>query len=328
MNSITRLILRHVVSGKVQLTPQLIQELKKIEQDQLEVAPPKALANESSPTPDRSSQEKVANDNRLTLVSPLAGRWIRRMGCAMGIAFLLTASLAQAAGGPATFEIANNDFAQGKYIPAAKGYESIIAQNGYSANVLFNLANAQQRAGQLGPAILNYERAALLNPNDRDITANLNYVRKQAGIEPERQSPLPKVARMLTLNAWFNLAATALFLFAVALPLKLLRPQARKALNFGCAMAALALAIAVGAFGLRSPDLRRAVVTVPEAVAGVSPVTMAQPIFKLRAGEGVTLEKTHGTFALVRNCAGQEGWVKSDEITRVIPAAETKPGIS
>ena len=34
MNSITRLILRHVVSGKINLTPRLFQEMKKIEQNQ------------------------------------------------------------------------------------------------------------------------------------------------------------------------------------------------------------------------------------------------------------------------------------------------------
>jgi hypothetical protein len=72
--------------------------------------------------------------------------------------------------------------------------------------------------------------------------------------------------------------------------------------------------------------LRRAVVIVPEAVAGVSPVTMAQPIFRLRAGEEVTLQKTHGTFALIRNRVGQAGWVKSDEITRIIPTTVTLPG--
>jgi len=52
MNSITHLILRHVVSGKVQLTPQLLQELIKIEQNQPDVNSPRALVKESSSPPD------------------------------------------------------------------------------------------------------------------------------------------------------------------------------------------------------------------------------------------------------------------------------------
>ena len=84
--------------------------------------------------------------------------------------------------------------------------------------------------------------------------------------------------------------------------------------------------MAVAALGLRRSDLTRAVVTAPEAVAGIAPVTMAQSLFKLRAGETVTLQQTHGAFARVRNQAGQLGWVKTDQIARVIPARATFPG--
>ncbi len=221
--------------------------------------------------------------------------------------------------------MANTAFAQGKYSEAARGYESVLAKKGSSAPVLFNLANAQQRAGQPGPAILNYERAALLAPNDPASAGNLNSARQKAGIAMEQQSPVQTVARMLTLNSWFVLAAAALFLIAIALPLKSLRPPARGPLNFGSVLAALALVGAVGALGLRATDLHRAVVLSPETVAGVSPVSVAQPVFKLRASEVVTLQKTHGNFALIRNQAGHEGWVMLDEIARIIPASTTPP---
>ena len=70
---------------------------------------------------------------------------------------------------------------------------------------------------------------------------------------------------------------------------------------------------------MRGAELRRAVVTARDVVAGVSPVTVAQPVFNLRAGEGVTWEGGHGDFVLVHNAAGQKGWVKAGEIARVIP---------
>lgn len=43
------------------------------------------------------------------------------------------------------------------------------AQSRYSAPELFNQANAAQRAGRLGPAILGYERARLLSPSDSSV---------------------------------------------------------------------------------------------------------------------------------------------------------------
>jgi hypothetical protein len=123
------------------------------------------------------------------------------------------------------------------------------------------------------------------------------------------------------LNAWFGLAALAGFLIAAMLPLKQLRPQLRGAGNMVGVLAAFVLMASVGALGLRGGDLRRAVVTAPEAVAGIAPVTMAAPVFKLRAGEVVTLKQTHGDFALIVNPSGHEGWVKAENVERIIPLA-------
>jgi tetratricopeptide (TPR) repeat protein len=319
MKPITRMILRRLVSGGIELTPQLFDVLKELEQDQPSVAGP---GNEKAPaTPIGRPCRSIATDEtRLTLVSPLPGRWIRRTGCVAGMAFLLAIGLARATSVSSDMAAANNAFAQGHYAEAARGYEAILAQQGYSVPVLFNLANAQQRAGRPGRAILNYERAALLSPNDSDIAANLRVTRQKAGVELEHISAFQTAANMLTMNAWFTLAAVALFLFAMSWPLKLLQPQARRILNVCSVMAVFALMIATGVLGLRCAELNRAVVVAPEAVAGVSPVTVAEPVFQLRAGEIVSLQQTHGGFALVRNHAGHEGWVDSGKIKRIIPA--------
>jgi len=326
MNSITKLILRRVISGHIALTPQVLAALKECDQPHPEAEAPKKSATQPATPPEPSAEAASADKKRLIFVNPLPGRWIRQTACAFVGALLLAVGPADAAVNPAALESANNAFAQGNYAEAVRGYESLLAQQGYSAPVLFNLANAQQRHGQPGPAMLNYERAALLHPNDPDIAANLNYARQQAGLEPEKLSPVLKAVRALTLNTWFALAAAAGFLIAVSLPLKLLRPQARGVLNLGSVIAAFALCVAAGALVLRGLDLRRAVVTVPEAVAGVSPVMMAAPVFKLRAGEVVTAQRAHGDYALIRNHAGHEGWVKRDEVVRIIPSPASWPG--
>jgi hypothetical protein len=45
---------------------------------------------------------------------------------------------------------------------------------------------------------------------------------------------------------------------------------------------AFVLAVVVMAIAIRWSDLNRAIITASESVTGVSPVSMAQPIFKLR----------------------------------------------
>jgi hypothetical protein len=143
MNSITRLILRRVISGNIALTPHVLKVLKECDQEHPEAGPPKDSGDDPATSKAPSADECPAEEKHLTFVNPLPGRWIRRTECGLGVALLLAASLAHAAFNPATFETANNAFAQGKYAEAARSYESIIAQQGYSAPVLFDLANAQ-----------------------------------------------------------------------------------------------------------------------------------------------------------------------------------------
>ena len=317
MNSIIRLLLHRVASGNVPLTPQVLEVLK-------EVCAGHA-ANPLSAPPARTDavaeldSQPAPPESPVSFLSP-TGRWFCRLQCALLllIGCAITASAASAA---ATFEAANEAFARSQYAEAARGYETVIAQHGYSAPVLFNLGNARQRQGQFGPAILNYERAALLAPRDPDIAANLHLARQQAGIEMKPPTPVQRFVRAVTPNVWFGVAAAAGFGLVLAPLLKRILPKrVRGALNCGSLMAALALVVAVSALGLRRSELRRGVVLASEAVAGVSPVTMAHPVFKLHAGEVVTVRATHGDFALIRNPAGQAGWVPAGKIALVIPA--------
>lgn len=78
MNSITRLILRRVVSGNVTLTPRVLKVLKEFDQDQPDADKPTDSAKKSAPPPDKPDPEVPAVDKRLTFENPLPGRWIRR----------------------------------------------------------------------------------------------------------------------------------------------------------------------------------------------------------------------------------------------------------
>src|SRR6202049_605877 len=88
-------------------------------------------------------------------------------------------------------------------IPAAAAEEK-----GYSASALYNSANAYARAGKPGLAVLNYERAKLLDPNDPDLDANLRHVRESSGLPPETRGRFERMARIAgpRLLAWVGLA--------------------------------------------------------------------------------------------------------------------------
>ncbi|MBL4587510.1 MAG: tetratricopeptide repeat protein, partial [Flavobacteriales bacterium] len=59
------------------------------------------------------------------------------------------------------------------YSKATELYEQILSQEYVSAEVHYNLGNAYFKTGNIAPAILHFERAKKLAPNDEDIIFNL-----------------------------------------------------------------------------------------------------------------------------------------------------------
>src|SRR5262249_8110483 len=82
----------------------------------------------------------------------------------------------------------------------------------YSANGLYNLANSYARAGKPGLAVLNYERAALLAPDDADINANLEYVRASAHVPTESRTRYARAAQAVSpaAAAWIGVLGIVL----------------------------------------------------------------------------------------------------------------------
>ncbi len=71
------------------------------------------------------------------------------------------------------WEQANNFYTSEEYEQAISAYEQILANGQESAKLYFNLGNAYYKAGDINNAILNYERAKILAPQDEDIAFNL-----------------------------------------------------------------------------------------------------------------------------------------------------------
>src|SRR5438876_6553900 len=103
----------------------------------------------------------------------IRGCFIAASLCALSISSL-------SAQADADFAKANRDFAQGHFKEAISGYEALIRDGQWTANVFYDLGNAYFRAGDFGRAILNYERALALAQHHPEATANLQIARDEA----------------------------------------------------------------------------------------------------------------------------------------------------
>jgi hypothetical protein len=215
----------------------------------------------------------------------------------------------------AAFGQANRAFAEGKTGEAIAGYRELL-QQGYSAPLLFNLGNAEAKAGHRGRALAAYDRARLLAPRDPDIEANRSFVLDQANLPAPGTFP-QRLAEPISPDGWawlFVAALTAACAGAFALAA---RPGAPLRLATAAALAAALLALA--GLLLRHSERHRAYVIAPEATARLSPFDEAQAAFVLPDGAAVTVEDAHDGYLRVRDAKGNSGWVRQDEIEAVQP---------
>lgn len=75
-----------------------------------------------------------------------------------------------------TVETANSAYQSGNYQTAITLYEQAL-KVGDSPELYYNLGNAYYRSNNITKALLNYEKAYILDPSDADVRHNLDYVR-------------------------------------------------------------------------------------------------------------------------------------------------------
>ena len=78
-----------------------------------------------------------------------------------------------------TKELGDKAYSESRYNDAIDIYEAVIAEQGASLPLYYNLGNAYYRSNQLGKAILNYERALGIDAFDEDTRANLEFVQEK-----------------------------------------------------------------------------------------------------------------------------------------------------
>lgn len=191
----------------------------------------------------------------------------------------------------------------------------------YSAADLYNVGNAYARAGKLGMAVLNYERARLLAPDDPDIEANLRYVRAAAKLP----APPPTWAERAVLWAgpttvsWIGLCG--ILLTGGSLLLGRIQPAYRYRWlpRVGIATGIALVGVTLGNGLVVWPRLHQAVVLTAATPARASPVPMGESLFTLPEADTVKITAEHDEFLLVETATGKTGWVARTHLAPVVP---------
>lgn len=124
-----------------------------------------------------------------------------------------------AAAPAATVEMADSAYNADNFQLAATLYNEVMATEGTSAKLYYNLGNTYYRLGQPGKAIIAYERALRLNPADDDARENLAFVNSRITDRPGERgtffgNALDSIATATRSNVW---AVIALVCFVLTL---------------------------------------------------------------------------------------------------------------
>lgn len=221
------------------------------------------------------------------------------------------------------FSRANAEFASGDYDAAATRFRALVDAGNVSPALLYDLANADAKAGRVGAAVLGYERALALAPGDPDIHANLRQTRSAANLVAPEATQWQQVAAGMTVDGWTWVALLALWTacgLGIAHALRADEEGRPGRAWFGALALSLAVAAACGALAAtRLGQLQRAVALGPAPALRVAPFDESTISAELVAGQLVDVERAHEAFRLVRTTDGQAGWVPASEVGEILP---------
>jgi hypothetical protein len=100
------------------------------------------------------------------------------------------------------FAEGNRLYQEGDYEAALDRYDRVLDAGFENSALYYNIGNTHFKLGDLGRAILNYERAYRLDPRDKDVAANLALARS---LTTDEITPLPGFWLFRVVSWWVHL---------------------------------------------------------------------------------------------------------------------------
>lgn len=202
----------------------------------------------------------------------------------------------------------------GEFSAAARSFESIAASGVVNPDLFFNIGNARLKAGDLGHAILWYERAMRLDPRGPDLAFNLEYADTLLKDKVDGDLTLGAVVMFwqgIVPVTWLRAAAVALscVFFLVAG----VRVVQRKKIFSGLARLVMAFGIlfflAAAMEEYRFMTETRAVILRDKVQVRSGTMEGATRLFDLNAGTRVWVKGEKKGYLKIKVARGKVGWI-------------------
>jgi tetratricopeptide (TPR) repeat protein len=244
------------------------------------------------------------------------------------VTLLLLLLLLPATASAVTKAEADSAYARGHYQQAIKDYETLLKQ-GAAAELYYNLGNAYYRSENITKAVLNYERALLLSPGDRDIRFNLQIANSKTidKIVPESEmfffTWYRSLVNLMSVDGWARMSLISLTLVIVLLLIYLFsdRLWLRKIGFFG-GIILLVIFLFSNLFAWQQKQnlmyRKGAIITASSVTVKSTPAQNGTDLFVLHEGTKVVI--TDGSMKglkEIRIADGKEGWIETKKLEEI-----------
>lgn len=225
-------------------------------------------------------------------------------------------------------EQGNEYFMNGEYEQAIKEYQAVIDSGYESSELYYNLGNAYYKSHKITMALVNYEKASILNPRDEEILHNLEMTR-QLVVDDIDNLPefLPKIwyRRFISLLKSDQWAYISLVAFPVSLLLFLVylfvrRIRIRK-LSFWLAVLLMIISLSTFVFSYHQKKMvynhSYAIILSPSVTIKSSPDDSGTELFQLHEGSKVEIIDQLGEWKEIKLSDGNVGWLRMEDLIKL-----------
>lgn len=223
---------------------------------------------------------------------------------------------------------AEQSYAAGNYAEAADIYNKILAEGMESADLYYNLGNCYYKLGENTRAILNYERALLLNPGDVTIRYNLEMA-QQAIVDKIEVLPELFLVRWYkgletycSADQWGYISVVMFVLFLVMAALFFFsRSIVVKKTGFVVGIVLFFFTLGTIHFAIRQnnriTEREYAIITTPSVTVKGAPNDSGTSLFLIHEGLKVRIVDKLGDWYNIQLADGNEGWIAKSDIERI-----------
>ena len=205
-------------------------------------------------------------------------------------------------------------------------YEQILKDNGESSDIYYNLGNSYYKIDHIAKAILNYEKALLLNPGDGDIRFNLEMAQSKTvdKVVPISEmffvTWIKSLINTLSEKGWSKVGIISFIFMLVAITMYLFSKRiVWKKVGFIAALFMLFICVLANVFAsTQKTEIQKhesAIIMAPSVTVKSTPNEGGTDLFIIHEGRKVTIkDNTMKDWKEIQLEDGNAGWVPTSVI--------------